>query len=252
MKTFYAILVLIFVGCATEYNLATQQEEMILYSNDREVSIGTKVAQSIEKNYEINTDVDVNQRVEKILKDIVAVSDRKDVVYFIKVINKDIINAISLPGGYIYIFQGLLDEIESDDELAAVVAHEVAHITAKHGIKRLQSSYGAMALQLLASHSNSEVASGVGLMLNTIFTEHSQEAEFESDRLGVKYLKAAGYDPHGMVKFLTRLRNKEERTSPKAIVYWRTHPHLSKRIAVVNQEIKGKLEFREYLNLMGD
>jgi len=245
-------LMVFLTGCVTEYNLATQQEETFFYGTEKEVKIGAAVAEKIEAQYEIITDVDVNERVERILHRIVEVCDRKDIVYFIKVIDKDINNAVSLPGGYIYVFKGIIDMVDNDDQLAGVIAHEVGHITAKHGLKRLQSSYGALLLQILATQSNPNVAGGTNLALTAFFLEHSKQDEFMSDRLGVKYLKKAGYDPREMVNFLKKLKAENEKAKMKLFSYWRTHPHVSQRISIVNQEITGKLEFRDYLNLIGD
>lgn len=237
-------------GCATEYNLATKKEERMLYGTEKEVKIGSKIAEKFEANYEIIEDVDVNERVQNILKKIVAVCDRKDVVYFIKVVNKEYANAISLPGGYIYIFKGIIDRVENDDQLAGVIAHEVAHISARHGMKRLQNAYGALFLQILSSQTGA--GRGVNLALTSLFMEYSQEAEFEADKLSVKYLKAAGYDPRGTLGFLEKLKKEKEKAPLKKFSYWRTHPHISQRMAVVNQEITGKLEFKDYLNLIGN
>ena len=244
-------------GCSTEYNLATEQQETLLYGTEKEVKIGESVArrfeQGLQQDNKIVSDVDVNNRVEKILERIVAVCDRKDLMYFIKVIDEeDIINAVSLPGGYIYVYKGLIDKVKSDDELAGVIAHEVGHITAKHGMKRLQSLYGALLLQIASTQSNAEVAQGVNIALTSIFLEYSQRDEFEADRLGVKYLKRAGYDPKSMSSFLQKLREEQDKAPLKEYSYWRTHPHLSQRIAVVNREATGQLEFRDYLNLIGN
>ncbi len=249
------LILVIFVflqGCTTEYNLATKKEETLLYGTDKEIKIGETIAPKIEAHYKILTDVDVNERVERILDRIVAVCDRKDLVYFIKIIDEDLINAVSLPGGYVFVFRGLIDKSDSDDEIAGVIAHEVGHITAKHGIKRMQNAYMAIALQIASTQAGGRVASGVGLALNSLFMEYSQEDEFEADRLGVKYLKKAGYDPKAMVTFLKKLKIEKEKASPSKYSYWRTHPNISQRISVVNQEITGKLEFRDYLNLTGN
>jgi len=243
-------MVFFLTGCMTEYNLATKKEEIMIYGTEKEVKIGSKVAEKFEANYEIIDDVDVNERVQNILKRIVKVCDRKDVVYFIKVVNKDYANAISLPGGYIYIFKGIIDRVETDDQLAGVIAHEVAHITARHGIKRLQSAYGALFLQVLSSQT--DAARGVNLALTSLFLEYSQEAEFEADKLSVKYLRNAGYDPKGTLEFLGKLKEEKKKEPLKQFSYWRTHPHISQRMAVVNQEITGKLGFKDYLNLIGN
>jgi predicted Zn-dependent protease len=241
-----------FSGCTTEYNLATQQQETLLYGTEKEVAIGEAVAAKMEEQHDIVTDIDINERVQRVLDRIVAVCDRKDIVYFIKVIDKDLLNAVSLPGGYIYVFKGLIEKVDNDDQLAGVIAHEVGHITARHAVKRIQGAYGALILQGLASQSNAQVARGVNFALTSLFIEHSQEDEFQSDRLSIKYLKKAGYDPREMVRFLEKLKKEQEDAPLQKYSYWRTHPFVSQRIAVVNQEITGKLEFRDYLYLIGD
>lgn len=239
-------------GCASEYNLATKQQETLLYGTEKEVAIGEAVASKMEEEYEIIADVDVNERVQKILDRIVAVCDRRDIVYFIKVVDKDIINAVSLPGGYIYVFKEVVDKAANDDQLAGVIAHEVGHITARHAVKRIQNIYGMLILQGLASQSSARVAQGVNLALTSLFLEYSQQDEFESDRLAVKYLRKAGYDPKEMASFLQILKNEEEKEPIRQYSYWRTHPFISQRISVVNQEVTGKMEFKDYLNLMGE
>jgi predicted Zn-dependent protease len=245
------ILVLILAGCSTEYNLATGQQETLLYGTEKEVKIGEAVAPKIEAQYEVMTELDVNERVNRVLDRIVAVCDRKDVVYFIKVLDEDLINAVSLPGGYVYVFKGLIDKVKSDDELASVIAHEVGHITARHGVKRMQAAYAALALQIASTQTNGSTAAGVNLAINSLFLEYSQEDEFEADRLSVKYLKKAGYDPSAVVTFLKTLKAEEEKEPLKQHSYWRTHPYISQRISAANQEVTGKLEFRDYLNLIG-
>ncbi|MBI5415661.1 MAG: M48 family metalloprotease [Candidatus Omnitrophica bacterium] len=256
MKYFFTLCFLLstlcLTGCSTEYNLATKQEETLIYGTDKEVSIGEAVAAKMEEQYETVTDVDLNERAQKILERIVAVCDRKDIVYFIKVIDKDLMNAVSLPGGYVYVFKGVLDKAENDDELAGVIAHEVAHINARHAVKRIQNAYGALILQGLATQSNARVAQGVNFALLSLFSAYSQQDEFEADRLGVKYMKLAGYNPDAMVTFLEKLRKEEEKQPGREYSYWRTHPFLPQRISAVNQAITGKLDFKDYLNLMGN
>ena len=244
---------LFLTACATEYNLATNKEEALMYGTDKEVQIGESFARSIEKYYEnkIVTDIDINERVEKILKKIVAVSDRSDLVYFIKVIDEDTMNAVSLPGRYIYVFKGLIDKIKSDDQLAGVIAHEVGHINAKHSLKRIQASYGAMLIQVAAATTKARnVSGGLNFALTSLFMENSQQDEFEADALGVKYMKAAGYNPQEMIKVLEKLRAEQEKAPIRAYTYWRTHPHLTERIAAVNTVISGKMEFRDYIRMI--
>ena len=240
------------VGCTSEYNLATGRQETLMYSTDKEINLGHAYSKRMEKEYEVVHDVDMNERVEKILDRITAVSDRKDIVYSIKVLDKDDLNAVSLPGGYIYVFKGLLEKTKNDDQLAGIIAHEVGHVTARHAVKRMQAAYSALAIQAVAIATAPKTANGVGLALGTIFTQYSQEDEFEADRLAVKYLKKAGYDTAQMANTLSILREAEKKEPLRPVSYWRTHPHLSSRIAAVNQETTGKIEFKDYLNLTGE
>ncbi|MBI5023690.1 MAG: M48 family metalloprotease [Candidatus Omnitrophica bacterium] len=249
---FSIFCLMILSGCSTEYNLATQQQETLIYGTDKEVSIGEAVSAKMEQQYDVVTDVDVNERARRILERVTAVCDRKDIVYFVKVLDKDVMNAVSLPGGYVYIFKGLMDKLETDDQIAGVIAHEVGHITARHAVKRIQNAYGAMILQGLATRSSAKVAQGVNFALISLFSEYSQQDEFEADRLGVKYMKKAGYDPNAMVQVLVKLREEQEKSPAQEYSYWRTHPFIPQRISVVNQAITGKMDFKDYLNLMGE
>ncbi len=236
-------------GCATEYNLATGKEEALLYGTEKEISIGDSLAKKINARYKFVTDARINARLDHILDKLVSVCDRKDLVYSVRIIDDDIVNAVSLPGGYIYIFKGLVDKLKTDDEFAAVIAHELGHITARHGIKRLQSAYGALFVKILAGQAGPDVAKGITLALNSIFSKYSQQEELEADRLSVKYVKKAGYNPEAVIKVLKMLQEEERRSPTRMYSYWRTHPYIPKRIAAVNIVITGKVGFKDYLNL---
>ncbi len=241
------------LGCATEYNLATGQQETLIYGTEKEISLGNSLSRRFEKHFKFMTDVDVNERVEKILKDITAVCDRKDLMYSIKVIDEDKVNAISLPGGYIYLYKGLIDKVKTDDELAAVIGHEVGHITARHAIKKLQAMYGYTLLQLATvSSGHGQMAPGFDIAFTAAFLQYSQEDEFLADKLGIKYAQEAGYDPKGMIDMLKVLKAQEEKGPAREFTYWRTHPFISQRISKANQEVSGQMNFRDYLNLTGE
>ncbi len=240
-------------GCASEYNLATQKQETLLYGSEKEKSMGAAMAQSIDKQLELNTEIEANERVEGILKKIVAVCDRQELVYTIKVIDEDKLNAISLPGGYIYVYKGLIDKVKNDDQLASVIAHEVGHITAKHSVKRLQSIYSDMALKIAAMQTtNGRFSQGVSVALDSALFAHAREDEFEADALAVKYLKKAGYDPNEAANMLKILKAQQDKEPSRPYSYWRTHPYLTQRIASANKASSDTLSFREYLNLTGE
>ena len=242
-----------FAGCSSEYNLATHQEESLIYGTDKEVKIGEAVAQQIEQHYKMDDDYELNRRLSKILRSIADVSDRKELLFTIKVIDEDELNAVSLPGGFIYIFKGLTDRLKTDDELAAVIGHEVGHVSARHSIKRMQASMGYAVLQVMAVQSgNAQFASAVSAAYASVFLSYSRADEFQADELGVKYLKKAGYDPESMRKVLEVLKNQERKNPLRPLNYWRTHPYLSERMGKVNGVINGSIGFKDYLNITGN
>jgi len=246
-------LVVSVAGCTTEYNLATQQQETLLYGTAKEVRLGDSLAGEVEEKFDLSTNGELNARVKRIGRRLADVCDRKELVYIFKIIDDDEMNAVSLPGGYVYIFRGLIDELESDDQLAAVIAHEVGHITAKHSVKKIQGLYGYSLLMLLATQTrNAKVAQGIDLAFTSLFMAYSREDEFLADALGIKYMEKAGYDPEEMVEVLKTLLRLQEKRPLRQYSYWRTHPYLSQRIAAANQEISGELGFTDYLNLIGE
>lgn len=241
-------------GCmTTEYNLATEQQETLLFNTDKELAMGSAMSQYVEKENEINTDIDVHERVSKIAQRLNEVSDRKELMYSVQVINKDEVNAFALPGGYIYVYKGLVDKVNNDDQLAGVIAHEFGHITAKHAMKRLQASYAYTILQVASvTTGNAQMVPGLNLAFASILTGYSREDEFEADRLSVKYMKKAGYDPQEMVRFLEKLQEINAQEPIRRYSYWRTHPYTSQRVAAVRQAITGKTTFQDYIRLTED
>ncbi len=253
VRTLLVLLAATIAGCATEYNLATQEQETLLYGTEKEIKIGESISKQFEKEFKINTDVDLNERVAQIAGRIAAVCDRQELVYTVRIIDEDKLNAVSLPGGFIYVYRGMIDKSENDDQLACVIAHEFGHITAKHAIKKLQGLYGYTLLKVLAIQSQSaDLARGVDLAFASAFTAYSQEDEFMADRLGIKYAQKAGYNPEGMAGSLKVLQKAAAKEPTNEFSYWRTHPYLTQRISAANKAVTGTLEFKDYLNLTGE
>ena len=238
-------------GCSTEYNLATKQEEKYYYSTDKEVQMGRSINQQVQKQYKFSGDPLQQKRVEDIGKRIAAVSDRKEIDYYFQVLEDDQVNAVSLPGGYVYVNSGLLDKVSNDDELACVLAHEVGHIVARHSIKKLQAMQGYSVLRLLVAVA--PVSGKVGTAADVAFTQfllgYSREDELLADQLGARYAKLAGYDPHGMVTFLTKLQDINRRMPISEKSYYKTHPYVPDRIRVVKQEMGEQVDFGDYINI---
>ena len=231
-------------GCATVYNPATGRKEMILISSAEEVQIGRSLSQEIiKKEVPPLQDAAKQRYVQQVGQRIVAANDRKDIIYQFMVLDSPDLNAFALPGGYVYIYRGLLEKTD-EDELAAILAHEVGHIAAKHSVKQLQGALGYNVLVGVAlvglGAKNPALAQNISGLSNTVYSllsrGYSREDEFFADKLAVKYTSAAGYDPHGMVRVL-ELLNKESGPSGRVFEVLSTHPRMVERIERTKKEI---------------
>ncbi|MFH0771477.1 MAG: M48 family metallopeptidase [Candidatus Omnitrophota bacterium] len=231
-----------------EYNPVTGKEDMLFISSQQESSMGDSIAKQVEKHYKLVEDKQIQERVELIGEKLAQICDRKDVIYHFKVLDVDDINAVSLPGGWVYIFKGLLEKVKNDDELAAVIAHEIGHIAARHSVKRFQSDAIAnMVMILTAASQQGDVANGADMAITSLMMAYSREDEFEADRRSVIYLKAAGYDPNAVVSFM-RTMKEAKKFDIRPYSYFRTHPYIGERIGVITKEITGSSDFNAWIN----
>lgn len=239
-------------GCTTEYNVVTGHQETYFYSTDKEVQIGQSIVKEVEREYKLADDPLIQERVKDIGTKIAGVCDRKEINYYFKVLDDDEVNAVSLPGGFIYINKGLIDRIDSDDELAAVIGHEVGHIVSRHSIKKLQGVMGYSLLRVLTAVSVPQSANA-GQAADIAFTElmlgYSREDELLADQLGSRYAKLAGYDPRAMIHFLERLHQINRRKPLRPRSYFKTHPYVPDRIRVVKEELGEDITFKDYINI---
>lgn len=240
-------------GCATqEYNTATGKEDIMFVSTEKEVNIGASIAKSIEKNPEIKLDPDplMTERVQKIGQRIAEVAERKEVPYNFRVIDKDEVNAFALPGGYVFVFRGLVEKVSNDDELACVIAHEISHVVARHSIKRLQAGLGYDVLRILMAVSGraGSDAARIDAALGQLMMSYSREDEALADKLAIKYVKEAGFDPMAMLSFLQKLQQVNKDAPLRPYTPYRSHPYIADRIRMVRQELTGEVDFSDYMN----
>ncbi|MCA9400663.1 MAG: M48 family metalloprotease [Candidatus Omnitrophica bacterium] len=234
----------VFSGCGTVgvYNPATQQREFIFISTAEELNMGTNIHEDILKTYSLSTDEAKVERLRKIGQRVALVSDRQDYPYKFYLIDKDELNAFTIPGGRVYMYSGLFDRLGSDAKIAAVLAHEIGHCAAKHTVKKFQASMG---YNLLATLLLNQVDSGSarqlaelssGMVMKIVFSAYGRQDEYESDRLAVKYMYLAGYPPISVEQALETLKTEKESGFYPTIL--RTHPHLDDRIKAVKSEIE--------------
>jgi beta-barrel assembly-enhancing protease len=236
MKKILALFLLLFSasGCATVYDPVARRDVRTLYSLEQEIKLGSEIAGYIEKEFEVCEPS--GELLREIGERVAESSERPYLDYSFKVLKSDGINAFALPGGFIYVYSGLFEAL-NDDELAAVLGHEIAHVAARHGIKRMQAVYGYQLLSiagLIAMHDSVDPAAAYEVA-NSVFTlvllGYSRKDEFEADRLGTRYAALAGFDPAGMLGVLEKLEEKQ-RVEP-LIPFLHTHPPLRDRMREV-------------------
>ncbi|MDP2938894.1 MAG: M48 family metallopeptidase [Candidatus Omnitrophota bacterium] len=239
-KKIIAILCCIFLyGCATVYNPATQKHEFILIDTKSEVSLGKSLSQQIAKEFKISDDLQLSNRLKKIANKIAEVSDRQDLEYHFFVIDDKELNAFAIPGGNVYVNTGILNAA-NDDELAAVVAHEVGHIAARHSVKKLQAVLGYQIVMSIALRgaSSLDIANAVDVVFELITLGYSREDERLADKLAIKYTYKSGFNPKGMVTFLYKLdAEAKKKGRGYHLVFLSSHPPLEERIKNMNKEI---------------
>ena len=252
-----ASLAVMMSGCVrTNYNAASHQQEYTLTSTDREVEMGRKIAHQVKEKETVVVDEPMQERVRTIGQRLAAVCDRKELVYQFTVIEDKEVNAFSLPGGYVFVNDGLVKKVATDDELAAVIGHEIAHIVARHAVKRYESGLGAHVVQLasLAAARDAKAIQGLSLAMQAAQLSYARKDELEADRLAIGYLKAARFDPKAMMTFLTRLHQLDQDTPhyvPRGVSrvrYAMTHPYITDRIRQIKEQLFGVADYIDYLN----
>jgi predicted Zn-dependent protease len=187
MKRFIVLLILFSISCVTTG--PGGKTDLILISTAEEVEIGKQVAGDVEAKEKLLKNSTVQNYVDGVGQSIAKVCDRRDVEYKFKVIDKDEINAFACPGGFIYIYTGLLNILDNEAQLAGVLAHEISHVVARHSVKKLQNIYGYSILAQIALGDKAEGVAGdiVNIAAMLILQGYSRDNEFEADRYGILY-----------------------------------------------------------------
>ena len=223
----------------TVHLMVTRGSALDLLTRELEIRIGQEAAPEVEGKYGgVLTDRRYVERVQRVGGKIVSVCDRKDITYTFKVLNNEHwVNAISLPGGPIYITKRLMDMCETDEELAYVLGHEVAHIAKKHARKRISEAILTNLAASIFMPRDRLVRYGVTIAIALHERGYSRQHEREADKYGVIYMMRAGYNPNGAIKVLQRFANMERGKDDAITRLLRTHPHPKKRIEYVRKVI---------------
>jgi beta-barrel assembly-enhancing protease len=218
------------------------------YSLEDERELGHELAQDIEMQTRLITDPVIAEYVNRLGQRIVQNSDAQ-VPFTIKVIESDEINAFALPGGYLYVDTGLIRASDSEAELAGLMAHEIAHVAARHATRaetRMQLwNVLSIALMYFGGPAAAAMRGVVGIAAPASFLKFSRDAEREADLLGLEYEYASGYDPQALVQFFEKLHTKENQRHNFVAKAFASHPMTEDRIRRAQEEISTLLPAKD-------
>jgi len=201
-----------------------------------EAMLGAEVAGFIEYYYRVSNDPEQHARLEKVGKRVIADNHFTERSYIFTALNSDEINAFAAPAGYIYVTTGMLDAIESDDELAAVLGHEIAHVEQEHGLRQYRRAQRAATLGVLVSIlSGQDLSILADFVRELVLRGYDRRYEAEADRCGYTYARRTPYDPEAMSMLLGKLQDMELASSPKIASWTRTHPKAEERIKSIDE-----------------
>jgi predicted Zn-dependent protease len=215
------------------------------YSIEKEIALGKQMAQEVERDAKIIDDPVISEYVNRVGQNLVRNSDAK-VPFTIKVVDSDEVNAFALPGGFFFVNTGLILRASSEAELAGVMAHEIAHVAARHGTR--QASRGQMMniasipLIFMGGWAGYAVQQAAGLLVPMTFLKFSRGFEEEADLLGLEYMYKTGYDPTAFVDFFEKLQSLEKKKPGTMANVFSTHPPTASRIKDAQKHIQELLK----------
>lgn len=219
-------------GCAPA--MTTQQE----------VQAGTDYARQINAQLPILRDSYTNQYITQLGRQIAAQADPRGIPYTFYVVNSDVVNAFSIPGGYVYVNRGVIERADNVSQLVGVLSHEIGHVVERHGIQQAQRQQNAnTALSVLYGvlmRRNPSTVEQAGIQVggSAVFAGYSRTAENEADRDAVGFMMRSGYNPHGLPQFFNKLMGEQQRAPSKVEQWFATHPLTQERIqnttAIIN------------------
>jgi len=210
------------------------------YSLETEIRMGKQYAMQVEQGVKLVQDPVVTEYVNRIGQNLVRNSDAQ-VPFTIKVIDSDEVNAFALPGGFFYVNSGLILAADEEAEMAGVMAHEIAHVAARHGTRQMTraqwANIGTIPLIFIGGGIGYGIYEAAGLGLPLTFMKFQRNFEAEADYLGLQYMYKTGYDPQAFISFFEKIQAKEKKKPGTLAKAFASHPQTPDRIEKSQQEI---------------
>ena len=234
----FAALMLVTVAAGAQTNIKAGYN---VFTPEQDVEIGRQSAAEAEQQLPLVRDAQINDYVNRIGQRLAANAGGPQFQYQFRVVNSTDINAFALPGGFVYVNRGVLEQARNEGEVAGVVAHEIAHVALRHGTHQASKAYLAQAgLSILGgilgggSGNTANVINAVGgVGLNVLFLKYSRDLETQADVRGAQILAATGYSPQDMVGFFQTL---EKVDSSRKTTFLADHPAPPDRISRIQRE----------------
>jgi predicted Zn-dependent protease len=222
-----------------------------IYSIEKEIALGKGYAQQIERQAKIIDEPQIAEYVNRLGQNLVRKSDAK-VPFTIKVIDTEDVNAFALPGGFFFVNSGLILKADSEAELAGVMAHEIAHVAARHGTCQASRmtimQLVTIPLIFYGGWTGYGIRQAMQLAIPMSYLQFSKGFESEADKLGLQYMYKAGYDPNAFVDFFEKLQSMEKKKPGTMNKLFSDHPPTGARIVAVQKNIQEHLKDRpEYV-----
>jgi predicted Zn-dependent protease len=221
------------------------------YSLEKEIALGKQMAQEVERQAKIIDDPTIAEYVNRLGQNLVRNSDAK-VPFTIKVLDTEEVNAFALPGGFFFVNSGLILQADSEAALAGVMAHEIAHVAARHGTRQATrgqiAQYATLPLIFAGGWTGYAVYQAASAAIPLGFLKFSRGFESEADMLGLQYMYKAGYDPTSFVDFFEKVESLEKKKPGSLSKVFSTHPMTEDRIKAAQENIQENLKVRpEYV-----
>jgi beta-barrel assembly-enhancing protease len=211
-------------------------------SQQQEVELGAQQAQQVSAQLPMLQDATVNAYVNSLGNQLARTTSRADLAWHFAVVNTDVINAFALPGGYIYVNRGVLEQASNESEVASVLAHEIEHVVRRHSVKQMEQVNNAnigvaLACTLTNVCNNQVTQAAIQVGGSAYFAKNSRADEVQADEGGFSTMVRAGINPRGMLTFFQKLLAEEQRSggSSNASSWFADHPGTEDRISDIQR-----------------